>query len=365
MLKRTQPNYEKKHPHLVWVYSGSLDRVFDSATWLEPTRELRRLGWRVSLIAFGRRGVNTVQGVEIYGLPTIENYFLRHFIFHLQLILYLLTSWSTIDFILFHGTSAPWLLPLKLLRWVSSSRRPLFVMDTRTILMEDLRKGTWRDRIRGWFYRLTSFLANRWADGQTANTQRMADCVGVPPKNLWGVWPAGVNPTLFRSARLIRHWPMKNDPIHIMYIGVVNYERNLMALCRAVEMANLEGMHFTLTITGDGTQRHELEQFASETDGIIRIKRAIPHEQIPDLLSRAHIGAIPFPDEEKFRVGSPIKLFEYLAAGLPILATRIVCNTDVIGEGAYVFWAEDSSVEGLLAALRIVWEKEIFFERTQ
>ena len=64
---------------------------------------------------------------------------------------------------------------------------------------------------------------------------------------------------------------------------------------------------------------------------------------------------LPFPDEEKFRVSSPIKLFEYMAAGLPILATRIVCHTDVIGNGAYVFWAEQTDAAGLLAALRLVW----------
>jgi glycosyltransferase involved in cell wall biosynthesis len=89
----------------------------------------------------------------------------------------------------------------------------------------------------------------------------------------------------------------------------------------------------------------------------------VPHSEVPGLLAQAHIGVLPFPDEEKFRVSSPIKLFEYMASGLVILATRIVCHTDVVGSGAYVVWAEDASIEGLLAALRSAWAQRDTLEQ--
>jgi glycosyltransferase involved in cell wall biosynthesis len=89
----------------------------------------------------------------------------------------------------------------------------------------------------------------------------------------------------------------------------------------------------------------------------VRVLAPVPHDEVPDLLSQAHVGVLPFPDEEKFRVSSPIKLFEYMASGMPILATRVACHTDVVGDGTYTFWAEDESVESLLAALRQVWRE--------
>ena len=46
-----------------------------------------------------------------------------------------------------------------------------------------------------------------------------------------------------------------------------------------------------------------------------------------------------------------------MASGLPILATRIACHTDVIGDGDYVIWMEGSDEEDLFAALRQVWKK--------
>jgi glycosyltransferase involved in cell wall biosynthesis len=73
-------------------------------------------------------------------------------------------------------------------------------------------------------------------------------------------------------------------------------------------------------------------------------------------LAKAHVGVLPFPDEEKFRVSSFIKLFEYMAAGLPMLATRITAHTDVVGDGEYVIWAEGGTSEQLQDALRQLWQ---------
>jgi glycosyltransferase involved in cell wall biosynthesis len=154
---------------------------------------------------------------------------------------------------------------------------------------------------------------------------------------------------------MARRWPLPGEPIYLVYVGVLHYERNLMTLSRAVVKANAEGMAFVLSLIGEGTERLDLEKFALRTAGRVRIIPPVPHNQVPGLLAQAHVGVLPFPDEEKFQVSSPIKLFEYMAAGLPILATRIVCHTDVVGSGGYAFWAEEADVEGLLSALRLIW----------
>jgi glycosyltransferase involved in cell wall biosynthesis len=100
-----------------------------------------------------------------------------------------------------------------------------------------------------------------------------------------------------------------------------------------------------------------LREFAARTEGRVRVFPPLPHDDMPRMLAQAHLGALPFPDEMKFQVSSPIKLFEYMAAGMPLLATRIGCHTDVVGDEDYAFWAEDSSVPGLVGALRLAWER--------
>jgi glycosyltransferase involved in cell wall biosynthesis len=343
-------------PRLVWVYTESPTDSLSAATWLETTRELRQLGWRVTLIAVGPAGQQCIRGVEVLCIPKPQVYLLRQVVFHIRLLSLLVRQWDTIDMILFHQMSAPWLLPLRLVRRLTDRRRPLLVMDTRTVHMVPRSKETWKDRLHRAFYNFMDQLANRWADGRLAITQRMAKSVRIPPERLWGVWPSGVNLNRFAPTQVARRWPLPGEPIHLIHIGSMNYERNLMTLSQAVEQAHAEGMAFTLSLVGDGTERLALERLALRTEGRVRVLGVVPHDQLPGLLVQAHVGVLPFPDEEKFRVSSPTKLFEYMAAGLPILATQIVCHTDVVKGGKYAFWAEQADVPGLLAALRLVWQ---------
>jgi glycosyltransferase involved in cell wall biosynthesis len=344
--------------HLIWVYGARFDSVLDGATWLNTTNELRNLGWKITLVAAGNQGNQIISGTEVYCISCPDIYILRQIIFHLKLIVYIVLKWSSTSHILFSQLSAPWLIPLNILRILIRGKRPLFILDSRTVPMEDSKTASFRDKIRGWFYNNINNLANTCVDGQTAITQRMATKVKIPPKRLWGIWPSGADVDLFKSAIQDRRWPNKDQPIILIYVGVLHFERNLMALCKAIEMANRAEMNFHLILTGSGTEKESLQEFASHTDGRIEVNNPIPHDQVPNLLSRAHVGVLPFPDEEKYRVSSPIKLFEYMASGLAVMATRIVCHTDVIQNSSYTFWAEDSSAEGLFETLKQIWSSQ-------
>lgn len=339
----------------MWIYPGALAHAMDSATWLRTTQELRKLGWSVTLVVAGPSGIRQIRGVEAFCISLPNAYLLRQVVFHFRVLRLVLRERATTDVLLFHEMSALWLLPLRAIRNLVGNRQPLFVMDTRSLPMPPSGKSTWRDRARARITNIAYQLGNRYADGRLAITPRMAEALHIPTEKLWGVWPSGADLELFAPARHHKKWPSADDPVQIVHHGSLHYERNLMTLCRAVVRANTEGMSFTLSLAGDGTERAALEEYAAHTNGIIRVLSTLPHAEIPWLLGGAHVGALPFPDEEKFRVSSPIKLFEYMAAGLPILATHIACHTDVVAGGEYAFWAIESDEQGLLDALRLVW----------
>ena len=71
------------------------------------------------------------------------------------------------------------------------------------------------------------------------------------------------------------------------------------------------------------------------------------------MLAKMHIGVTSLPDvdDEKYAASSPIKLFEYMASGLPMLATANPCHTDVVGDGSYVFWIDETTDQGILKGL--------------
>jgi glycosyltransferase involved in cell wall biosynthesis len=346
-----------KQPSLVWIYPGRLDQDLDASTWLTTTAELRSMGWQVTLIAAGPSGNKMIGGIEVTCVPMTNIYFFRQIIFHVGIYWLLLARHLDPTVVMFSQMSALWMLPLRLLRFFKRQKRPLLALDFRTVHMDDPGKQKFKDWLRGLFQDLVGKYAGYWVDGYLAITDRMADYLRLDRQRLWGVWPSGVDLDLFKPTQTSHVWPGDGTPVRLIYVGVLHYERNLMNLCQAVEQANAEGMDFEFWLVGNGTERPALEEFASKTNGRIRVFAPIPHDQVPGMLAQAHIGALPFHDELKFQVSSFIKLFEYIGSGLPLLATRINCLTDVVGDDDYAFWAKNADVSGLLDALRLAWQR--------
>jgi glycosyltransferase involved in cell wall biosynthesis len=93
--------------------------------------------------------------------------------------------------------------------------------------------------------------------------------------------------------------------------------------------ALLDGEAPRLRVIGDGPARDIVAAAGAEMLG------AVPHEQVPRLLGEADIGLAPYsPDAPAYF--SPLKLFEYLAAGLAIVAADIPGVRDVTGNEAAV-----------------------------
>lgn len=342
---------------LVWVSTINPFETLDVATWLNTTEELTAQGWDVTLIGFGPQGVHKVSGVEVTCIPWPETYFLGQFLYHFRALGLIFREFTKTDVVLFHQISALWMLPLILLRWLSRKSHPKFVMDTRDLM--DITSLSIKARLRMWFYDVVYWLAPHVFDGQTTITPRMAELVNIPSKQLWGIWPSGVEIERYQGAVENRIWPVEDAPIHLMYIGILLEKRNSGPLAQAVIRANQEGMRFRLTFIGNGPERTKLERIAAESQAAIQVLEPVRHEQIATCLADAHVGvtSLPAPDDAKYEASSPIKLFEYMAAGLPILATTNACHTNVVGNGDYAFWAESANEEAILGALRSLWDK--------
>jgi glycosyltransferase involved in cell wall biosynthesis len=343
-------------PHLIWVTPNDLRTALDAATFLDTADELRKLGWNVTLIAGSPDSTQQIRGIAVESIPSPDIYFLGQHIFHQKALKFIKNQHPPADVVLFHQVSGLWMLKLRPWLRLHRRKRPLLVLDTRSVYMPE--KST-RQHLKGLlresYLNFINWAANRWTDGQTAITQRIAESIHIPPSKLWGCWPSGVNLDRFTPAAGMRQWPSPNGTLEMIYIGSTHYERNLLTLAKAVNQAVEKGMNYHLTIIGAGAQQEELKAFAEIYPATLSVHDAVPHEDIPLWLAKAHLGALPFPDEEKFRVSSPIKLFEYMAAGLPVMATRIACHTDVMHDQPYALYAEGADSASLLTALEKIW----------
>ncbi len=100
-----------------------------------------------------------------------------------------------------------------------------------------------------------------------------------------------------------------------------------------------------LVIIGDGTGRESLEAAGATVTGMVH------HAGVPVLLRSAHIALAPYPGDAPDYF-SPLKLFEYLAAGLPVVAGDIPGVADVAGEVAILVPPGDAgALAGAVAEL--------------
>lgn len=340
-------------PTLLWIQSLDLSQILDAETFLVPSQLLREKGWNVILTQAAPDAATITLDNGLLNVPRRPIYLLGQILLHLQIIRWMLGR-DDIDIVMFHEVSSAWLLPIPLLYRLARRRRPFVVMDARTLHMGGGARGM-KDHLRSLYYRYAHRLSDLWVDGHLTITPRIAEALEIGPTRLLGVWPSGVDPGKFEAAPAARRWPIDDEPVRLVYIGSMHVERNLVPLCRAVMAAAGRGMNFTFTIVGSGDQEAELRELASASNGLVMVKPSIPHKDVWKVLADTHVGVLPFPDELKFRVSSPIKLFEYMASGMPILATRIVCHTDVVGDGDFAFWADGSDEQALIDTLEQLW----------
>lgn len=80
------------------------------------------------------------------------------------------------------------------------------------------------------------------------------------------------------------------------------------------------------------------------------LRGEMPYHQLPQMLSTADIAVIPFTLTELTTATDPVKLYEYLAAGLPVVSTRL---PELVACGAPVRFADDAT--DFVQQLQLSW----------
>ncbi len=91
---------------------------------------------------------------------------------------------------------------------------------------------------------------------------------------------------------------------------------------------------YRLLVVGSGPLSADVDRFARGSEaagGVIRLGR-VPSRSIPGILARSRIALCPYEDLPNFYF-CPLKIFEYLAAGLPVVATGVGDLPEILGDG--------------------------------
>ena len=157
---------EKNLRHLVWVNTSPFDGL-DISTWLFTTKELRKLGWKVTLIAPDELGTHEKLGVEYTGIHMPDTYLIRQLIFHNRVKHFINKIDPRPDVVMFHEFSVPSFFFSKIARMITGRKSPVYVQDIRSLPMQPENIAGVKDRVRSFYFYLENKLANLGAvDGR-------------------------------------------------------------------------------------------------------------------------------------------------------------------------------------------------------
>lgn len=132
-------------------------------------------------------------------------------------------------------------------------------------------------------------------------------------------------------------------------IGRLTQQKGMIHLVRALPALRETHPCARLLIVGDGSQRAELEAEAARLGVGGRVTFAGTRDDIPDLLRLMDVFTLPSLWE-----GQPLVLIEAMAAGVPIVATDVGGDAEVLGGGKYGALIPAADPAALAAALRRV-----------
>jgi glycosyltransferase involved in cell wall biosynthesis len=180
----------------------------------------------------------------------------------------------------------------------------------------------------------------------TYNTAQRIICVSDPAKqhlvDMWRVNPEkisvmsnGVDLTLFGAqydpSPVRSNYGLEGSPV-VSFVGGFQPWHGIDLLVESFARILQEFPNCKLLLVGDGPDRINIERKIEEL-GIspnVIITGLVPQIQVPKILSTVDVAVIPYPELPKELWFSPLKLYEYMAAGKAIVASRSGQIADVI-----------------------------------
>lgn len=140
------------------------------------------------------------------------------------------------------------------------------------------------------------------------------------------------------------------DPVQIISVGALSAQKDYPTLIRAAKRLRARlaerGLRAKFRIVGGGAMLHELRCLV-ESEGVSEMVDLLgTRSDIVDLLSQADI----FVNSSLYE-GLPVAILEAMATGLPVVATRVPGNLDIISDRVNGLLAQGGSPQALAEAI--------------
>lgn len=130
----------------------------------------------------------------------------------------------------------------------------------------------------------------------------------------------------------------------IMSVGELDDNKNHQIVIRALALLKRDNVYYI--ICGVGPNKEKLEKLAGTLGIADRVVLAGYRKDIPEILHISDIFAFP-----SFHEGLPVSLMEAMAAGVPVICSKIRGNVDLMKDGCGGFMSDPSDAVSFSRAI--------------
>jgi len=315
----------------------SVHPPFDTRVFHREAKSLVQAGFKVTLIAPYEKPKDLKNKIKIVGLPKYKSRILRP-LNHLRIIALALKEKA--DIYHFHDPELMGVgIILKCL-----TRKPV-IYDVHESYPDMILIKPWiSQKLR----RIVSELV-RFSEMVTARIIKNIITADPETKRFFGQYTQNTR-VIYNFAELeffpkIERKEVK-PPITLIHVGAMLEERGIWVMLKAI--AVLKDYPITLILVGKMQRRgleREIKKFIKnhKLQDKIKLIGQVPFTKVPEYLRRADIGLVALQDVVKFRKNICTKIFEYMASGLPIVASDVASARPFIEElkNGILFRADD------------------------
>ena len=137
--------------------------------------------------------------------------------------------------------------------------------------------------------------------------------------------------------------PKLSEPLRLVYVGGINRNRGILECSEYVKKYNAEKGKICLTFDLFSPYSSIIDQ-AVELGGC-KYRGFVSHEEVMQILPEYHVGICLFKRIKKYERNLPIKNFEYMSVGLPVITNNFGNLRKYIDKAQSGFCIDSTSYE--------------------
>ena len=167
------------------------------------------------------------------------------------------------------------------------------------------------------------------------------------------------DPRVFDPATPVHARPKESGKFRMIFHGTVTKRVGVDLVARAISRlnGNVPGMEFH--IVGDGDDLEDFKELSRSlgVDGKVHIRGKVPLEVLPSILKGMDLGIVPNGKNIATELMLPVKMLEYIALGIPVVAPRLRTISRYFTEDM-VFFFDPDDVDSMGEAIRTAFRSE-------